>query len=302
MLPTRRQFLYSILAYMGLWSVAGMTASAEQQLDFQGLDVFDRIMRRATADQWSALPIGEVMGRVAKELEGTPYKEATLELSPDKEICSVNLAGLDCVTFFESTLDLARTIKSGGKTSADLLKQIAYTRYRGGNIGDYSSRLHYTTDWFIDNAKKGVVKLLTELPGSEPFIPRVGFMTGHPEKYRQLAAHPELIPAMRRVESIINSYSTLKYVPMDRLAGVEKLLKTGDIVGVCTSQAGIDIAHTGIIFRDEQGVAHFMDASSKKSRMKVTIESGPISGALNWSKNLSGAMFARPLEPSGSVR
>jgi hypothetical protein len=52
-----------------------------------------------------------------------------------------------------------------------------------------------------------------------------------------------------------------------------------------------------LILRDDQGVAHFMDASSKKSRMRVTIEPGPISAVLNWSKNLTGAMFARPLEP-----
>jgi hypothetical protein len=29
----------------------------------------------------------------------------------------------------------------------------------------------------------------------------------------------------------------------------------------------------------------------------VTLENGPISETLNWSKKLTGAMFARPLEP-----
>ena len=83
---------------------------------------------------------------------------------------------------------------------------------------------------------------------------------------------------------------------MPKLAGVEPLLKTGDIVGVCTTEPGIDIAHTGLVYRDEAGVPHFMDASSSKSKMRVTIEPGPIGGALNWSKKLTGAMFARPVE------
>jgi hypothetical protein len=66
---------------------------------------------------------------------------------------------------------------------------------------------------------------------------------------------------------------------------------------MCTSQNGIDIAHTGLIYRDSEGVAHFMDASSGKSKMKVTIETGSISQSIAANKSWTGAMFARPLEP-----
>jgi len=121
-------------------------------------------------------------------------------------------------------------------------------------------------------------------------------MSSHPDSYRQLAAHPELVAKMQRREKAINNRS-LKFIPMDKIAAVEPLLKTGDIVGVCTNKDGLDIAHTGLILRTDDGVAHFMDASSKKSKRRVTIEPGPISSVLNWSSNLTGAMFARPLEP-----
>ncbi len=121
-------------------------------------------------------------------------------------------------------------------------------------------------------------------------------MTSHPESYRQLLAHPHLMLKIRRQEDLINGRS-LKYLPLDKVAGAEPLLKTGDIVGVCTDIPGVDIAHTGLIIRDSEGVVHFMDASSKKSKMKVTLEPGPISQTLNWSKNLTGLMLARPLEP-----
>jgi hypothetical protein len=264
---------------------------------FQGEDVLKAIVDRATREKWIELATGDLMGKIAKELEGTPYVAHTLELSADREVCSVNLKGLDCVTFFETTLDLARMLKKGGRTSQDLLKEVQFTRYRGGAVGDYSTRLHYTTDWFVDNQKKHVVKVLSDLPGAEPFTQKVGFMSSHPDKYRQLAAHPELIAKIKRQEKTINSRSALKFIAMDKLAAIEPLLKTGDIVGICTSQPGIDIAHTGLIYRTEDGVAHFMDASSGKTKMKVTIEPGPISGALTWSSNLTGVMFARPLEP-----
>jgi hypothetical protein len=188
-------------------------------------------------------------------------------------------------------------LKKGGRTPADLLAEVTFTRYRGGRLGDFTSRLHYTTDWFADNETKKVVAILTnDLPGAEPFTQKVGIMTRQPDNYRQLAAHPELIPAIKRFEDQINA-RPMRFIPMAGLAAAEPLLKTGDIVGVCTTEPGIDIAHTGLVYRDDAGVAHFMDASSSKSKMKVTLEAGPISGALNWSSKLTGAMFARPLEP-----
>ncbi len=162
-------------------------------------------------------------------------------------------------------------------------------------MGDFTTRLHYTTDWFVDNAQKGIVKILTpELPGAAPFTQKVGIMSAHPENYRQLAAHPELIPAIQATEEKINARS-LMYLPMNKIAAAEPLLQTGDIVGVTTLQSGIDIAHTGLCIKDEQGVVHFMDASSSRRNMKVTLETD-ISKCLNWSPKLTGVMFARPLE------
>lgn len=262
---------------------------------FSGGDVLKRILDKARAGKWKDLPIGELMGKVAKELEGTPYVGGTLDHSINSESCTVDLKGLDCVTFFENTLDLARMIKRGESSPEDLLKEVRFTRYRDGKQGDYSTRLHYTTDWFYDNQKKGVVKILSDLPGSEPFNQKVGFMSAHPDKYKQLAADPELIPLVRICEDAINRRS-MTYIPIDKLAAVEQLLKTGDIVGACTSVDGLDIAHTGIVYRDDAGIAHFMDASSHKTRMKVTIEEGSLSEAFGRSKSWTGAIFARPLE------
>ena len=262
---------------------------------FEGQDVFNRIVTKASAENWSKLPIGELIGKIAMELTGTPYVGFTLEVSRDVESCVVNLKGLDCVTFFEDALCIARMIKRGKSSPEDLIAEVRTTRYRGGKMGDFTTRLHYTTDWFVDNERKGVLRILTpELPGAQPFTQRVGIMSQHPENYRQLAAHPELVPAIRRFEDEINARS-LKYLPMDKLEAAEHLLQTGDIVGVTTTAEGIDIAHTGLCIKDEQGVVHFMDASSSRRNMKVTLEP-EISKCLNRSPKLTGVMFARPLE------
>jgi hypothetical protein len=295
---TRRDLLRN--AAFGAFGVLGapvLRAFPQDALQpFKGREVFDRIVAKAVASGWTRLPIGELMGRIARELEGIPYVGFTIELSPDKEMCVVDFTGLDCVTFFENTLDMARMLKRGGRTPEALMAEVTRTRYRGGRIGDFTSRLHYTTDWFVDNADKKTVEILTpKLPGAQPFTQKVGFMTKNPNLYRQLKAHPEMVPKIQATEDEINSRS-LMYLPMEKLEAAEPLLRTGDIVGVCTTADGLDIAHTGLVIVDESGVAHFMDASSAKSRMKVTLEP-QISKCLNWSKKLTGVMIARPLEP-----
>jgi hypothetical protein len=307
----RREFvratLLGTLGVLGAPAIAASAASPQPQPQpFVGEDVFVRIVNKAFAEKWDAVPIGELIGKIAMELKGTPYVGFTLEVSKDKEYCVVNLKGLDCVTFFEDSLDMARMIKRGKRSPEDLIREVQFTRYRGGRVGDFTTRLHYTTDWFVDNEAKGVIKILTpELPGAEPFTQKVGIMSRHPENYRQLVAHPELVSEIRGIEERINSRS-LKYLPMNKLAAAEHLLQTGDIVGVTTTADGIDIAHTGLCIKDEQGVVHFMDASSARRNMKVTLEAD-ISTCLNWSRKLTGVMFARPLEiakplPSPAVR
>ncbi len=280
-------------------AIAGQQA-ANQAMAFRGEEKLSRIVKKADSENWRKLPIGELMGKIAAELEGTTYVAGTLELSVDAESCNANLDALDCVTFVETTLALARTLKKGGHTPADLLQEIQLIRYRGGKLSDYVSRLHYTSDWIADNEAKHIVQPLSKLPGAENFAKKINFMTSNPSYYKQLAAHPELIERMKTQESIINK-RTLKFVPMNKIAAVEPLLKTGDIVGITTSMPGLDITHTGLVIRDAAGTPHFMDASSKKTVMKVILEPGSISQKLlqsqKQSPNLTGVMFARPLEP-----
>ena len=274
---------------------ASALARLKPSTSFIGIPVFERIVAKANAHGWKELPMPALMGNVAKEFIDTPYVAYTLELDDHREIPSCNLEGLDCVTFFESTLDLARMLKLGGSTPDDLIAQIEFTRYRGGRPAGYTSRLHYTTDWFYDNEKKGVIKDLSpELPGAEPFTQQVGYMSAHPDSYRLLKNNPELVPKIRAMEETVNARKKW-YLPLDKIAKAEHLFQTGDIVGVCTTHAGIDIGHTGICYRDDSGMVHFMDASSLD--MKVTLEPRDFSRDFRWSKANTGVVIARPLEP-----
>jgi len=260
---------------------------------FAGQETFEQLLRLARERAWSELPIGERIGAIGMALQQTPYVEATLELFEDREVCSVNLRGLDCVTFFESSLGFARMLRRDGRTPDSLLAEVAFTRYRGGRPTDYASRLHYLSDWFFDNERKRVVRLITrELPGAMRFAKRINFMSAHPEAYRQLAANPDLARKIARVEVEINARD-IQYVPREKVATAQPLLKTGDIVGVTTSIDGLDCAHAGLCYRDASGVLRLLHGSTTQKAVILDAELATYLGRVS---NHTGIMVARPLE------
>ena len=290
-LLSRRNLLVGAASLVAIPTLARFPAQTPPER-FQGQAVLDRIAAKAKAEGWARLPIGERMGRIGLELVGTPYVTSTLETEKPMEYCTVDLEGLDCVTFFESTLDMARVLPKG-LTRERLIREVRRTRYRGGEQRDYTSRLHYTMDWIDDNAKKGIVKDLTPtLPGAAPFTQKVGFMSEHPNSYPQLKANPALVPMIRTTEDAINR-RTKMFVPTASVADAEPLLQTGDIIGLCATQVGIDIAHTGIAYRNAEGVLCFFDATNAPGRMDVKV-GGRLSERLS-PKSHTGIVVARPL-------
>lgn len=262
---------------------------------FTGAERFDQLLEAVQKENWKVLPIGQAMGAVGLGLRGTPYVGSTLELYDDREVCSINLLGLDCVTFYENVLAFARMLKLGSHDQQSMLQQVTFTRYRSGTLTDYRSRLHYTSDWFYDNEQKGVVKVITKnLPGAERFDKRVNFMSTHPQSYRQMRAHPAFVPLIAASEEEINKREKY-YLPTSRVHDAASFLQTGDIVGITTSIDGLDCSHTGLCYRDENGKLRLLHASSVKKEVTLDDELGLYlaNGATH-----TGIMVARPLEIS----
>jgi len=227
----------------------------------------ESLIATAQVQRWDTLAIGERVACFGQALEGTPYVAGTLE-GPGPEACRVTTDGFDCVTFMELALDLARTVRTGHESTAeDVTDAITFTRYRGGRLGGYTSRLHYTSEWIADNIAKGVLEDVTPSLGGVRFPLKVGFMSAHPESYPALSANSALVDSMRRIERRINK-ARRTHVPRDRVAAIEPKLQTGDLVAITTSTQGLDYAHTGIIVRDSKG-ARLLHASSKNGRVML---------------------------------
>jgi hypothetical protein len=264
---------------------------------FSGRDVFERVLALARKHTWRTLPIGERIGAIGLALLHTPYVAATLEVG-DQEVCSVDLHHLDCVTFYETAVGFARMLKVGGVTPRALLAQVRFTRYRGGRVNGYASRLHYTSDWFADNVRKRVVREVTgELPGAARLETHVNFMSTHPAAYPALAGDPALVRAIARIEDRINGRATA-YVPKERVADAQSSLMTGDVVGITTSIDGLDCSHTGLCYRDEQGRLRLLHAST--TAREVTLDD-ELTAYLARVRTHTGVIVARPQEPARRI-
>lgn len=255
--------------------------------------IFSQAMHQARSEHWHKKQIGELMASFGMLFMGTPYVGGTLE-GEGSEVCRVDLTGLDCVTFFENTLDMARIVKKGKYSFEDLEHEVTHTRYRHGVIKDYASRLHYTSEWISDNVAKGTVQDITRELGGVIFVNTVNFMSTHPQYYAPLKDDEALRVEIADAERTINA-STRFVIQKDRIANIESQLKTGDIVAIATSKEGLDYAHTGIIYKDEAGVAHLFHASSQKKKVVLDVS---LSDYVNGVKSHTGVTIVRPLEVS----
>lgn len=229
-----------------------------------------------------------LMDETAKFFLGVPYVGKTLEYEPERLI--VNLREMDCMTFVENVLALAEASASGTPSWQTYLEKLLQIRYRDGKIEDYTSRLHYTSDWIYENEKKGLIADITKEIGGVPLAMDVSFVSTHPESYMQLQSHPEYIAVTAKKEKEINSRQYY-YIPKEEIDKREAQIRTGDIVCFVTSIKGLDISHVGIVHKEGDKMT-FIHASSGKKRVIINEES--LQDYVLGIKKSKGIMVLRP--------
>lgn len=247
----------------------------------------------AVDNSLSEKPINEVLVEIGKSFLGTEYIAHTLEKQGDEQLV-INLTGLDCTTFLETSLTFARCIKKGKTSFDDYLNELSFIRYRDGKINKYPSRLHYFSDWIFNNEQKGIVKDITKEIGGKPIKFKVNFMSENPKYYKQLLENPELIPTIKKQEEEINSRQYY-YIPQNEIEKVESKIQTGDLIALTTPEEGLDIGHVGIAITMDDGRIHFLHAPLVGSKVQIT--ESPLSDYVIKNKKRNGIIVLRVLEP-----
>ena len=225
----------------------------------------------------------------ARQLLGTPYVAHTLE--GDKEMLTINIHELDCLTFIETLYSLTRATLNRRYSWRDFAANIENVRYRGGEMGDYSSRIHYISEWIIDNHIRGnLVEITPDLPHVDYMIKNIDYMTHHTDSYRQLKNDSVMVEKIRRYELRRHRFPYVKRSWLNDKA-VKAALRSGDFVSLVTKTEGLDVSHNGIIIVDDKGDPYLLDASM--SGGKVMLEGKPLFKYLERSKTNIGIRVFR---------
>lgn len=233
---------------------------------------------------------GELIVKIGSFFIETPYVAHTLETGEEEKMV-VNLREMDCTTFVEYCLALTRTIRSGKCNFDRFFRELEYLRYRGGIRNGYPSRLHYFSEWITDNEEKKIVQNISRDLAHTIKPNRVNFMSSHPDSYAVLSANPAILQEISAIENRISEKMTW-FIPKDRVADLEHLIKDGDIIAFTTYMEGLDVSHVAIAVWVDRHV-RFLHASSKLH--KVVLSDEKLEEYLNSGKMISGIMVARPL-------
>jgi hypothetical protein len=117
-------------------------------------------------------------------------------------------------------------------------------------------------------------------------------MSTHTKSYKQLADKTNLDNILT-AEEAINSRN-LYYIPKNDIHKVYDLLHNGDIIATTTKIEGLDVTHTGYVYKGDDGGTYFMHASSIKKQVIISPEQLEDYIALDSKK--TGIMVARPQE------
>ena len=234
----------------------------------------------------------ELVAFYAKQLLGTPYVAHTLE--SDREWLTINIDELDCTTFVETLYALTRATLDMRRSWRDFACNIESIRYRNGELGDYSSRLHYVSDWIANNSHRGNIREVTaEIDGAKYEIKTINFMTANRDKYPQLA-DSAMFAKIKNFEIgyRMHRYPYLKKEWIDSKKTAAGL-RNGDFVALISKTEGLDVSHMGIIIKEGNSFK-LLHASSKEK--KVVLEKDDLKETLRRNRSCTGIRIIRIVE------
>lgn len=226
-----------------------------------------------------------------RQFLGTPYGAHTLE--GDVEILTVNLDSIDCTTYVEVVMALAYTTGEKRSSWRDFTFNLRRIRYRNGEVDGYPSRLHYISDWAVNNIHRGNFHDATrDFPRFSEEVRTIDYMTANRDRYPALADSTNY----ERIRNIESGYRSHRFPYIKSADLYNKQVKAefhnGDVVALVSNLKNLDIYHMGIVVKESPTAEpYLMHASS--SNGKVEISSQPLADFMKRNRHLLGVRVFR---------
>lgn len=235
---------------------------------------------------------GQYVARAGRVKWGARYHHPAEQ--PGPEMLRIDVRRFDCVSFLENVLAVARCGWSATPGESCFLGEVAATRYRGGAVEGFASRLHYLEDWIADNARRGRLEKRTAQLGGTGVRTAFNYVSSHPELFPGLR-EPGTYRAMGEIELTL-SLSSHDVLGRDLVERALSDLEDGDLVAIVGSKPGELVTHAGFVSKSERGTPRLLHASSHHGRVVLTRAS--VARYVLRRSDRRGIMVARPLPPS----
>ncbi|MCT4616026.1 MAG: DUF1460 domain-containing protein [Marinifilaceae bacterium] len=279
----------SKIAFFSLLFATIFSCNADTKSDNEYFGKKDSVIFRSIV-QTGVLKSDEILERfvaVSKLFLQTPYKSNTLDQNSEEKLV-VNMHELDCVTFVENCLALSQIEDNDSNKMDGFVNNLRRLRYGQDSIEDYTSRLHYFSDWLNNLEEIGLIKNITSEIGGIELDKRIDFMSVNSHLYPKLKSNTDLIGKIKLREAYLNNL-TKYYIPEEKFD--ENIdIKTGDIVAITCNIKGLDVSHLGIAIELEDEI-HLIHASSKYA--KVVLSSKSLKKMILDNKIQNGIIVAR---------
>jgi hypothetical protein len=252
---------------------------------------FEQVKNYAIAQKLHKRPMPEIIQVIATQFLDSPYEVGILERTKTEELV-VRLDKFDCVLFVETVLAIAHGVSLEDYSHEKFAFLIENLRYRDGHLNGYCSRLHYFSEWIIDNQKRALVGDITARSGGLPLAQTLNFMSQHRVSYPQLAQDDSAYECIKAQESRLASLPTF-YIPTNQVRNSYDKMRSGDIVAIATKIKGLDVTHTGLVYIAIDGKVGLIHASPS-GKVKISPD---LQTYVQGVKEQSGIMLVRFNDP-----
>ncbi|MER3432195.1 MAG: DUF1460 domain-containing protein [Leptolyngbya sp. ERB_1_1] len=252
--------------------------------------IFQSITAEAIKQNWHDRSLGEITQAIAEQFLGTPYAEGLLDRSSNETLFT-SLREFDCILFVETVLAMARGIVANDYSADTFTRNLQQQRYENGEINGYCSRLHYFSYWIEENQRRGIVKDITKDLGGISLNKPLNFMSANWKNYPQLVASEKEYQCIRQMEARLNA-TAVNYIPTNQIRNQYSQLRSGDILAIATRTPGLDVTHTGFVYRSTNGEVGIIHAAPGRG-VKISPD---LEMYLNRVKDAIGVMVARPIK------